>query len=324
VSEPRYDPDELERLNKQNAEPIEIDGVTKSGYEWKQTMRRLERAGRQAKLQREVLKASGDNIGAEQAEKVLKGIRQREKRIMDKYQKIADRTGIKAQPEKMSFVKGKDSALPNAGKVVDNSGKSGIIKEKEVEYGIPYGEHSIKANISYINSEQYVSKYNNITENAKVNRNIASLAQQAIKHRSGTKFEDMFIVNAQTGEVLGSQLDMTIESGISYNESILNALKESKKKEIPIIALHNHPEGLPPSVDDFNKAFDNNYVIGIAAGHNGQVYVYEKPRRRIKDKLVKNIHDEISLRCSAGIDIDRSYTEVYEQIGLKYKIVKGD
>ena len=51
---------------------------------------------------------------------------------MDKYEKIADRTGIKAQPEKMSFVKGKDSALPNVGKVVDNSGKSGIIKGEPV------------------------------------------------------------------------------------------------------------------------------------------------------------------------------------------------
>ena len=130
VSEPAYDSAELERLNQQNAQPITVDGVTKTGYEWKQTMRRLERAGRQAKLQREGLKSSGDNIGADEAERKLKAIRQREKRIMDKYQKIADRTGIKAQPEKMSFVKGKDSALPNAGKVVDNSGKSGIIKKE--------------------------------------------------------------------------------------------------------------------------------------------------------------------------------------------------
>lgn len=130
VSEPTYDPEELGRLNQQNAQPITIDGVTKTGYEWKQTMRRLERAGRQAKLQREVLKASGDNIGADEAERTLKAIRQREKRIMDKYEKISDRTGIKAQPEKMSFVKGKDSALPNVGKVVDNLGKSGIINIK--------------------------------------------------------------------------------------------------------------------------------------------------------------------------------------------------
>ncbi|MBQ7959754.1 MAG: hypothetical protein IJ285_00870 [Clostridia bacterium] len=134
VSEPAYDPEELERLNQQNAQPITIDGVTKTGYEWKQTMRRLERAGRQTKLQREVLKASGDNIGADEAERTLKAIRKKEKRIMDKYQKIADRTGIKAQPEKMSFVKGKDSALPNVGKVVDNSGKSGIIKIDSEEY----------------------------------------------------------------------------------------------------------------------------------------------------------------------------------------------
>lgn len=149
VSVPAYDPEELERLNRENAEPIEIDGVTKSGYEWKQTMRRLERAGRQAKLQREVLKASGDNIGAYEAERTLKAIRKKEKRIMDEYEKIADRTGIKAQPEKMSFVKGKDSALPNVGKVVDNSGESGIMKSGAISgarnpYGNKAQEHAEK------------------------------------------------------------------------------------------------------------------------------------------------------------------------------------
>ncbi len=133
VSEPVYDPEELERLNKENTQPITIDGVTKTGYEWKQTMRRLERAGRQAKLQREVLKANGDNIGADQIKQKLSAIRKREKQILEKYQKIADRTGIKAQREKMSFVKGKDSALPNVGKVVDNSGESGYNRFRKVQ-----------------------------------------------------------------------------------------------------------------------------------------------------------------------------------------------
>ena len=121
VSEPTYSPAELEELNRQNADPIEIDGVTKTGYEWKQTMRRLEREGRKAKLQRETLKASGDNIGADEAERTLKAIRKKEKRIMDKYENIADRTGIKAQREKMSFVKGKDASIPNGTASVKNA-----------------------------------------------------------------------------------------------------------------------------------------------------------------------------------------------------------
>ena len=86
------------------------------------------------------MKASGDNIGADEAKRRLAYIRKREQQILDKYEKIADRTGIKAQKEKMSFVKGKNSALPNVRKAVDNSGKSDIMnEEKEIrEHDVHY------------------------------------------------------------------------------------------------------------------------------------------------------------------------------------------
>ncbi len=99
VSEPAYSPKELERLNAENERSIEIDGVIKTGYEWKQTMRRLERAGKQTKLKRETFKAAGNNTEA-------RNQNQRLKAIEEKYQLIADKTGIKAQYERMAIVKG--------------------------------------------------------------------------------------------------------------------------------------------------------------------------------------------------------------------------
>lgn len=114
VSEPAYSPDELKRLNAENKKPIEIDGVTKTGYEWKQTMRRLETEARKTKDQKEILKSNGDNIGANQLDYKLKAIK-------SKYNLIAKETGIKAQPEKMAVIK--------SAKTVDKYSKSGIIKE---------------------------------------------------------------------------------------------------------------------------------------------------------------------------------------------------
>ena len=113
VSEPAYSPDELKRLNAENKKPIEIDGVTKTGYEWKQTMRRLETEARKTKDQKEILKSNGDNIGANQLDYKLKAIK-------SKYNLIAKETGIKAQPEKMAVIK--------SAKTVDKYSKSGIIK----------------------------------------------------------------------------------------------------------------------------------------------------------------------------------------------------
>jgi hypothetical protein len=60
VSEPRYTPEELERLNEQNAQTYEIDGKTVTGYEATQQMRRLETAVRREKTTRELARESGD------------------------------------------------------------------------------------------------------------------------------------------------------------------------------------------------------------------------------------------------------------------------
>ena len=111
VSEPRFSPEELARLNEQNKRTFEIEGKELSGYEAKQAMRRIETEARKTKDQINILKASGDNIGAQQ-------LRHKVSTLEGKYQSIAQLTGIKAQPEKMTVIKTK---------FVDNSVKSGII-----------------------------------------------------------------------------------------------------------------------------------------------------------------------------------------------------
>ena len=111
VSEPRYSDEELAMLNAQNARKIQIDGVSKTGYEWKQTMRKLENEARKTQDQIEILKASGDNEGVKQLKSKLTAIE-------DKYNLVAKSSGIKAQPQRMSVIKSK---------TIDNPVKNGII-----------------------------------------------------------------------------------------------------------------------------------------------------------------------------------------------------
>lgn len=116
VSEPRFSDEELARLNSENARQIDIDGVSKTGYEWKQTMRKLENEARKTKDQIELLKASGDNEGVRQLKSKLTAIE-------DKYNLVAKSSGIKAQPQRMAVIKTK---------TVDNSVKNAIIKENKM------------------------------------------------------------------------------------------------------------------------------------------------------------------------------------------------
>ena len=119
VSEPRFSPEELKRLNGQNNRTFEIDGKQLTGYECKQGMRRLETEVRKTKDQINILKASGDNIGAQQ-------LQYKVSTLEGKYQRIAQLTGIKAQPEKMSVIKTKvlDDSLSTKNTAIDFMSKS--------------------------------------------------------------------------------------------------------------------------------------------------------------------------------------------------------
>lgn len=195
-----------------------------------------------------------------------------------------------------------------------------ISAEREQEYGVPYGADAVNADMDYINSEKSAKKFNNITDNSNVNKTLLECARAAIAHRNGTLFEDMYLINGITGDVMGEQLNSECEQGVFYNESIKAALIKARIENIPIIALHSHPEGYPPSVEDFNKACENNYALGVVVGHNGQVYVYDTPELCVDD--VEGIQEDIAFAYSGGFDIDRAYRHACKEYGLKYIIAK--
>ena len=41
------------------------------------------------------------------------------------------------------------------------------------------------------------------------------------------------------------------------------------------VAIHNHPQDMPPSASDINAAAKNKYKRGVIVGHDGRVFVYE-------------------------------------------------
>lgn len=94
ISEPRYSPEELKRLNEQNAKNYTIDGKEYSGYEVTQMQRRLETAVRNEKTTRELARASGDNA-------LVKRCSERIKAYQGKYNEISEITGIQGDKKRM-------------------------------------------------------------------------------------------------------------------------------------------------------------------------------------------------------------------------------
>ena len=138
ISEPRYSPEELKRLNKQNAKRYTIDGKEYSGYDITQMQRRLESSVRNEKTTRELARASGDNA-------LVKRCNERIKAYQTKYNEISEITGIQGDKKRMSIPRGTASvkgSTPTQKKVVEAPKKKYIeatTKEQAEEIAKKFG-----------------------------------------------------------------------------------------------------------------------------------------------------------------------------------------
>jgi hypothetical protein len=123
---------------------------------------------------------------------------------------------------------------------------------------------------TYIESGEYRRKYDNISGNKELNRNLYQAAKKILLHRSGTDFEDMYWFNADTGKEFTSITDMMIPSIVKYAPNFMDKYKNIKSK----VTIHNHPRSMPPSIGDYESAYRNGYSEGIIACHDGMVYKY--------------------------------------------------
>ncbi len=95
ISEPRYSPEELKRLNEQNAKTHNINGKDVSGYEAQQMMRRVETAIREQKSIKQTAQASGDKALVKQCNDKIKAYK-------GKYEQITNITGFYPETKRMS------------------------------------------------------------------------------------------------------------------------------------------------------------------------------------------------------------------------------
>ena len=95
ISEPRYSPEELKRLNEQNAKTYNINGKDVSGYEAQQMMRRVESAIREQKSIKQIAQASGDKALVKQCNDKIKAYK-------GKYEEITNITGFYPETKRMS------------------------------------------------------------------------------------------------------------------------------------------------------------------------------------------------------------------------------
>lgn len=123
-----------------------------------------------------------------------------------------------------------------------------------------------------VKTAKYRNLYNNLDESGEVQRVACERARNMLKHRSGTKYEDLTFVDSKTGEYL-TRNDYNVENEVLPSRAMRNMVSNSDPYSI--IAIHNHPGSSVPSLTDINTAYQKKYKYGLIACHNGTLIKYE-------------------------------------------------
>ena len=97
VSQPANDEATLQQYKDNSNALIDIDGKTKTRYQWSQEMRKVETAVRQQKDVANLAKASGDDVARREAQSKIN-------RLQEYYDKLTEKAGIQAEKERMTVL----------------------------------------------------------------------------------------------------------------------------------------------------------------------------------------------------------------------------
>ena len=170
--------------------------------------------------------------------------------------------------------------------------------ELEIEAQRPGRNKDTTVNKSYISSGEYRRKFDKIVDDKDLARLLYSIASNMLKNVSGNTFEEMYWIDPISNEIIARETNQSTPGQIIYSQSTIKAIK----KHNHLITLHTHPHSFPPSVEDFNSNFQNNYLYGIIICHDGKIFVYsslEFINEQYFQLVIKNFMKKCNNECEA-------------------------
>lgn len=125
-----------------------------------------------------------------------------------------------------------------------------------------------------IQTPDYKKSFNALGEDEKLTYKIYRKALDMLKHRDGTEYEDLTYISSKPNSdgIYQSFTNRTLKQKNSvFANNVMKDFIASSEKDT-VIALHNHPNGTVPSLDDLKSA--RKYKYGLIIGHNGKIFKY--------------------------------------------------
>ncbi len=301
ISVPTYSAEELEEMNRKENIPVEYNGKKYTKYEALQRQRRLETTMRAQRQQIHLLK-----VGNADEDDII-AARCRYRGTSQEYKRFSEAMELPEQRQRVTV-----DGLRNIGQ-----GKWKLKNETEIRSKDDYKNiEKTKVNWETINSEKWKKQFDSITENDIVNRTIRNVSEQILKHRDGTFYESMYLINAKTGQIEGFNTKSNLKLKVALNDEMKKILNNS---ELDLIGIHNHPFSSIPSLSDLNAiAKRSNQSMGIIICHDGTIFTYTKPKYEIS-KQVYNASLTKYNRYSKITMEDKGFNELSEMYDFEFR-----
>lgn len=130
----------------------------------------------------------------------------------------------------------------------------------EIEEQRPGRNKDTTVNYTYINSGEYKRKFDCISNNKKLSRILYKTAKIMLKHRSGTKYEDMYWIDLDSLSIIAKETNAGVEKQIMYsanervNDNYYKLVVEGYLKK-----GYNDDEAQTMALLDIQKNFDINF-----------------------------------------------------------------
>lgn len=156
--------------------------------------------------------------------------------------------------------------------------KSRIVGERGITGKKEKGNIIRRVDRKYIHSREFDNKFNKLSNPPEVNKQLKTCARKALLNNDGTTNEDLYLIHAKTGKLLGKIVGYDYAKGALYTRELKEIINRNKGS---IITLHSHPNNNPPTGSDLLSAvrhgYKKGYVVTIAGGlHEYQINTYEE------------------------------------------------
>ena len=172
-----------------------------------------------------------------------------------------------------------------------------------------------KVSPDLVNSKEFKAKFNNITGNPKVDRQLYEHAKAALTHRSGTYGEDLYLVSIVDGSTKLAHTSSKEFLGVTPTSDVHRAIKDNAPGTL--FSIHNHPSNIPPTGSDFSASEARQYAGSIVALHNGEVYYYKHGHSSF---TAREFDTAARKRMEKGLDQTDAFVATMEEFEKRFGI----